>query len=518
MSAAPFDAVAAAEAAKARADDGTEAELVRAAALDPVTYDRERRAIAERLGIRPGTLDGERTKRRAETNKPEGQGRALALEGPEPWPEPVDGATLLNELRDAVASYVVMPPGAAETVALWVIQTHALDSFGISPRLAITSPEKGCGKTTLLDVVGRLVPRPLPTANTGPAAVFRVIEAAQPTLLIDEADTFLDKDDGALRGILNSGHRRGGAVLRCVGEDSEPRQFSTFGACAIAMIGRLPGTLEDRAVTVELRRATAAERPRRFRHDRTQDLDRLARMAARWAADRQPALAGGDPAMPDALHNRAADNWRPLIAIADEVGGNWPEHARTIALAAVKARGDDGSIRTQLLGDIRAAFADAGTDRMASAALCDALASRDDAPWGEWKNGKPVTPIGLAKLLKPFKVLPGTIRLASGATPKGYMLAAFAEAFDRYLPPGGDARNATPPQPANGADFSHSESATGSPAWRLATREKPSNGGDCGGVAGAAAGREGAPAISCVHKNSGSGAADDAAGTEEGEI
>jgi hypothetical protein len=136
---------------------------------------------------------------------------------------------------------------------LWIIHTYLLDSFSISPRLAIGSPEKGCGKTTLLDVISRLVWRPLSTSNATVAAIFRIVELSCPTLLIDEADTFLPENE-ELRGILNSGHRRGGSVIRTIGDDHEPRMFSTFCPCAIALIGKLPGTLADRSVSVELKR------------------------------------------------------------------------------------------------------------------------------------------------------------------------------------------------------------------------------------------------------------------------
>ena len=128
---------------------------------------------------------------------------------PEPWPEPVNGAELLGRSAASIRRHVVMSDHAADTAALWGLHTYLLDCFGISPRLAITSPEKGCGKTTLLDVLSRLVTRPLPTANATAAAIFRIVEMQQPTLLIDEADTFLS-ENGELRGILNSGHRQGG--------------------------------------------------------------------------------------------------------------------------------------------------------------------------------------------------------------------------------------------------------------------------------------------------------------------
>jgi hypothetical protein len=92
---------------------------------------------------------------------------------------------------------------------LWVAHTYLLDRFLVSPRLGVRSPTKGCGKTLLLDVLGRLVLRPLPAANVTSSAIFRVIEGHCPTLLVDEADTFL-YDNDELRGVLNSGHRKGG--------------------------------------------------------------------------------------------------------------------------------------------------------------------------------------------------------------------------------------------------------------------------------------------------------------------
>src|ERR1043166_9648838 len=50
---------------------------------------------------------------------------------------------------------------------------------------------------------GELVNRPVVAANISSPAFFRVIEETRPTLLIDEADTFLRGSD-ELRGILNA--------------------------------------------------------------------------------------------------------------------------------------------------------------------------------------------------------------------------------------------------------------------------------------------------------------------------
>jgi len=257
--------------------DPTDVEIARLAELSAVQYERERTGAAERLGIRVSILDRlVAADREPDDSK---QGRALKLHEPEPWHEAVNGTELLNNLSAVIRQHVVMPDHAADTAALWVVSTYLLDVFGITPRLAVTSPEKGCGKTTLLDVLSHLVWRPLPTANATVSAIFRVVEMLRPTLLIDEGDTFLSENQ-ELRGILNTGHRRGGSVTRTVGEDFEPRAFSTYSACAISLIGKLPATIADRSVPIDLRRRRADETIEPFRFDRTDHLDRLARMDA----------------------------------------------------------------------------------------------------------------------------------------------------------------------------------------------------------------------------------------------
>jgi len=290
---------------------------------------------------------------------------------------------LLDQLVTCVLQYLVLPKGSAEAIALWVVHTHVFDCFTISPRLAITSPEKGCGKTTTLDVIRELVARPLPTSNATTAAVFRIVEMTAPTLLIDEADTFLKEND-ELRGVLNTGHRKGGQVTRTVGDDHEPRQFSTWAPAAIAMIGKLPDTLNDRAVAIRLRRRKPTERLRAFRSDRVDELRELARRAARWASDNREALAAADPDT-GKLFNRAADNWRPLLAIADLAGGEWPRCARSVAEGSEAAKQDE-SVKAMLLSDIREIIANRlHSDRISSNELATTLGGMEGRPWAEWR-------------------------------------------------------------------------------------------------------------------------------------
>ena len=141
-----------------------------------------------------------------------------------------------------------------------MLHAYALDAFDHSPILAVSSPVKRCGKSTLLSVLAVLVDRALHAANVTTAVLFRVIESQKPTLLLDEADTWLNDDKAELRGIVNSGWlRRGAVVLRVEGDEHETKSFSTWAPKVLAAIGRLPDTIADRSVIVQLRRKTRSE-------------------------------------------------------------------------------------------------------------------------------------------------------------------------------------------------------------------------------------------------------------------
>ena len=136
-------------------DAELDTEILRLSGLPPALYEHERKAIAEKFAIRTAALDrlvnGVR-----DNGTDERQGHALQLIEVEPWPEPVDGGELLHDIVREIRRYVVMPENDAITAALWVLHSYVFDVFTCTPRLCITSPEKRCGKTTLLDIIGCL--------------------------------------------------------------------------------------------------------------------------------------------------------------------------------------------------------------------------------------------------------------------------------------------------------------------------------------------------------------------------
>jgi hypothetical protein len=435
--------------AQAIIDPGLDREtVIRLAALSPIEYDRARETEAEALGVRVGTLDSEvGAFRKSEVENGPDQLCAQI----EPWPDPVDGAVLLDTLRDSVSSYLFLPSGAAEMIALWVLHAHAVEAFYFTPRLSVRSPVKRCGKTALLDWLEAVTPKGIRTENLTTAVLFRVVDEFQPTMLVDETDRYL-REDNDLICAINAGHRKGGRHMRCEGDNNKVRAFKTFAPVALAGIGTLPDVIADRSLEIMMKRVTKIQmdRLKPFRADRAHRERELARKAARWAVDNLTALAAHEPEMLDGFHSRLADNLRPIFACADIAGGDWPRIARDVARNLV---GEDQDRRTLLLADIREIFD--GRDRATSAELANSLGAREDRPWCEWRNGKPITPRQIAKLLEPFGIAPGTIRTAAG-TAKGYLAEAFKEAFALYTPP----QSVTPSQAPESGAYSDFQSVT----------------------------------------------------------
>lgn len=383
--------------------------------------------------------------------EPPSRGSAIGFESPDPWPDQVDGAVLLDELAAILCRFLALPAHAAEAVALWIVHTYALDAAPATPRLAVMSPEKRCGKSTLLVLLRNLVHRPLMAANVSTAAVFRVIDLHRPTLLIDEADTFL-ADNEELRGVLNSGHEPSGHVLRVVGDDHEPRVFATFAPVAIALIGRPPATIEDRSIPILMRRRTRDEKIDKLRARAVQPvLAPMRRRIMRWVLDHAAELREAQPENPEALHDRAADGWHVLLAIADAAGGRWRAVARAAAIALHAGQDDaTSSLRELLLTDVRDLFAQRKNDSLSSAEIVAELAAMEERPWPDFRNGKAITPRHLADLLAPLGIKSRNMRVGR-RVPKGYWLGDFLDAFQRYLgaPSGPGAATALHPAPDN---------------------------------------------------------------------
>jgi hypothetical protein len=352
----------------------------------------------------------------------------------------LDGAELLSRLVAFIRRFVALSYVQAVMVALWVMHTHAIDAADCTPYLDIKSAEKRSGKTRLLEVLALLVARPWLTGRVSAAVLVRKTANEQPSLLLDESDAAFKGDKEyaeALRGILNAGFRRGGVTSLCVGQGANLsyRDFPVFSPKAIAGIGKLPDTIADRAVPIELRRRRRGEHVERFRQRKVvPDAVPLHSAVAAWAEANLTALADAEPELPDELDDRAQDIVEPLLAIAEAVGGEWPDRARHAAAALLTGehRDDAESLGVRLLRDTRSTFDAEGADKLTTGRLLDQLLKHDDAPW-RYLNGGPLDANRLARMLKPYGIAPKQFK-ESGGKARGYLRAHFEDAWARYLP------------------------------------------------------------------------------------
>lgn len=353
----------------------------------------------------------------------------------------VDIAATLDGLVAFIRRFVFLRESQARVVALWVAHTHALQAADTTPYLAVTSAEKRSGKSRLLEVLDVLVANPWMTGRVTAAILMRKVDAKQPTLLLDESDAAFGSGKEyaeALRGMLNSGHRRGGRASCCIGQGANIsfRDFSTFCAKAIAGIGKLPDTVGDRTILIRLKRALPGEVEKFRLREVGGEAARLRRSLEAWCKANMAQLRDTRPELPEQLSDRQQDGAEPLLAIADAAGGAWPQAARSALVELCgESQAADDSTGVRLLGDVRTIFDERAADRIASAELVGGLAQIETSPWGEWKHGKPLTARGLAHLLRRFGISPRTIRLDPGETSKGYLREQFEDAWKRYVPP-----------------------------------------------------------------------------------
>ena len=428
-------------AAKARED-----ELIGALAkMEPgIEFAKKRREAADTFDVSVTDIDAEVRRHREESAAPL-YGHWVTI----PWPEPVEGDSLLRDIIRRLKRHVVFrSPDEPLAIALWIMFSWIHDEVAVhSPILAITSAEPESGKTTTLGLMAFLMPRCLATVEISDAALYRSIKRWQPSFAIDEFDSVLSGDDRkGLRTVINSGHTRAQCVVRCEGDDKIPEPFATFAPKALGMIGRdLPPATASRGIFIQQERRRSDEPIEKFAHKDDPGLEDLRARLSRWAFDNADTLRDAKPVMPEGFDNRRADNWRVQLAIAELAGADWAEKARDAA-ANLDREADASTVGARLLADIRRVRNEAGGDCITSATLVANLKEDPEAPWAEWNRGKGLTQNSLASLLgggggrgrrgkRGYGVHSQTVHPPGEPSAKGYKWSQFEDAWSRYLPP-----------------------------------------------------------------------------------
>jgi hypothetical protein len=366
-----------------------------------------------------------------------------ACNPPEDDPERV--SDLIGLIHYVLGEYVQLKEHEYVAVALWILHTHIYPRFPVTPRLALRSPTPGCGKSTLFDILSRLVNRPAKFDAITTSVMFRLLDETHPTLLIDEADNLgiALGVNGRLRAVFNSGHRAGGTVA--IMEHGHVRKFSTFAPLALALpdaLDGLPRTLAERCITIQMERSDGKRKLSRVDANRADPvLDQTYGQILMW---RPEAELNPDPEMPIRCRNRDADNWRPLIAIADACGYGWGDRARE-AMAIFSRESYDADIKIRLLSDIRRVLDARGVEFIWTQDLVEALHDLD----GDWEmfcgirgDQQPhrLKDYELAGMLRHFKIRPHTVwprnRTSQSRSRKGYRRNQFEPVWRAYCDDG----------------------------------------------------------------------------------
>jgi Protein of unknown function (DUF3631) len=370
---------------------------------------------------------------------------------------------MVGETMIFLASYIVLPESSLLVMAAWVVAAWLMDVWDRFPHLAVTSPEKRCGKTTLMDVLKTIVPRPLYTTNISPAVLYRVIEATKPTLLMDESQSISRRGSEAsevIREILNASIGRNAKVLRCCGANNDQvAEFNVYSPKVFAMIGEPDGVLADRCLPVSMKRKTKEDKVKRYR-SRVVEADgkTLHDKLEQWAQENAEKIAEiYDSIEPfDIENDRMADLLTPLQAVLTLLersegmeGSEGISEGRGRSLQKLQqyAKGLDERDKEQetqtpgvrLLIACREIFSTVKLNGkkgpcsfISTDTLIGYLVARQDEPWAHYRHGKdPISREALANLLRPYGIKPEFNEKRTG---KGYYAARFQEPWDRYLP------------------------------------------------------------------------------------
>ena len=375
-------------------------------------------------------------------------------------PTDADLATLLEDVVRAIRRFVHLRLDRmyAEAYLLWIAGTHVFQWSDMFPRFLATSPEPGCGKSTLMKVGSFMCEDAVRTSSATPASLVRLIDSKKRTkgkivIFADDAENFIKDRHTSL---LNNGFDRlGGGVFVCEKDKTgnyTHKEFDVYAPLAMFRIGTTPvDSTRTRCIEIAVPKAKPGDSLERFDPTKAEtELTMIKKALSRWATQHGKKLKGYDPVMPQELGNRDADLWRFLIAIADLAGGHWPNTARKTAVSITLNSPAQESTR-EFKAHIRDALALAknqreliahnvswetlmislksdGNLRVSSSGLC-ALMAKISAKYNN------LNPQELAKRLRQFDISPVPIKIGDSSF-RGYKEEELKDMLERYGPHG----------------------------------------------------------------------------------
>ena len=279
--------------------------------------------------------------------------------------------------RMVIEDRVVLSPAALVVATLIVLNTHVYTQFAKVPQLGIIAPTSGCGKTTLLTVLQRLVAQPWASAHANPPAIYRQLRR-QPrsTLLLDGLENQNLRGDSPLRSIIEAAYDGWSKDLV---DDGESIKIEIRAP----VIWAIRGAIRDVPLS-DMQHGTPRIQRLSWNHQAFfDDLDITHEENAKWAAT---CSLDYSPEIPIELRSdksRLHDVCRPLLSIADSLGHGAEARAALIELNAARPPQDDG---LQLLKDVKLVFEALEIDRAFKKDLADQVVQRGDPMWGHYRG------------------------------------------------------------------------------------------------------------------------------------
>ena len=353
----------------------------------------------------------------------------------------------LDRIDHFIRRFLVLPNESDYTIiSLWIAHTYFTHKIKTTPRLAIISPEYGCGKSRVLEVLESLTFKGEKLDHHTRSYLMRTVELIReeftrpPTLLIDEIDSVFrakSEEGEATRAFANTGYRATGFYGITEGDSKKtPTKFRTFAPMALAGKGEvLPESVMTRAVIIRLQRRMGNE----FIEDFLTDLvafeaEELREELLGWSDYCAQDIAVLNPELP--VRDRDREVWLPLFMVAHLADSEWIKRAE-LALSNIEEAKSDNTLprERQLLSDIWKIFQAQEKDKIKSSVIILELIGMLDSEWGTYNYGKPINERALAKKLRTYEIKPSQIRFENGVGAKGYYRSEVESAVKRYLDP-----------------------------------------------------------------------------------
>lgn len=138
------------------------------------------------------------------------------------------------------------------------------DLFDELPYLAFRTADFGRGKSRALETIGSLCYRPMFCGGgSTAAATLRLIDIFRGTLLADEFDQQQQTElAGELNRIVNQGFQKNRPIIKCDGDNNQPKPFKCFGPKIFALRKRFGDVAsESRMISITMKRRTRKDIP-----------------------------------------------------------------------------------------------------------------------------------------------------------------------------------------------------------------------------------------------------------------